>query len=261
MPSSVTLPIGVAVSSHVRTDRLNRRTRPGSATTSIRSCDSESRISYGVIPGSRVGTSAVSISTPTPPRAAISADELVSPAAPMSWIATMSSDVDQLEAGLEQQLLGEGIADLHLWPARFALLRQLLGGEAGAVDAVAPGPSPTHSRTLPTPWARARDQLRFPQQADAHRVDQRVAAVSRGEVDLAAERRDADAVAVVADASDDSGEEVAIARRVQRAEAEAVEHRDRTRAHGEHVAQNAADAGRGALVWLDRATGDCATRS
>ena len=47
--------------------------------------------------------------------------------------------VDQLEAGFQQQLLGEGIADLHLGPARLALLGQLLGGEAGAVDAVATG--------------------------------------------------------------------------------------------------------------------------
>jgi hypothetical protein len=41
------------------------------------------------MPGSRVGTRLVSISTPTPPRAAISADDDVSPAAPMSWMATM----------------------------------------------------------------------------------------------------------------------------------------------------------------------------
>ena len=45
------------------------------------------------MPSSRVGTSPVSISTPTPPRAAISALELVSPAAPMSWMATMRPEV------------------------------------------------------------------------------------------------------------------------------------------------------------------------
>src|SRR3989454_1159754 len=62
------------------------------ATTSIRSCDSGRRISYGVIAGSRVGASGRSISPPTPPFAAISADDDVRPAAPMSWIATMWPD-------------------------------------------------------------------------------------------------------------------------------------------------------------------------
>src|SRR2546426_798926 len=89
MPSSVTRPIGMAVSSHFAAMAWTCCRRSALATTSIRSWDSESRISYGVIPGSRVGTRARSISTPTPPRAAISAEEEVRPAAPMSWIATM----------------------------------------------------------------------------------------------------------------------------------------------------------------------------
>jgi len=84
MPSPVTFPIGVAVSSHFAAIAWTSITRSRFATTSIRSCDSESRISYGVIPGSRVGTLDRSISTPTPPRAAISAEDDVKPAAPMS---------------------------------------------------------------------------------------------------------------------------------------------------------------------------------
>ena len=40
-------------------------------------------------------------------------------------------------------------------------------------------------------------------------------------------------------------------RRVERAESQRVEQRDRPRAHGEDVAHDAADAGRGALVRLD----------
>ena len=45
----------------------------------MRSCDSESMISYGVIPVSRCGTC-----MPAPPRDPISQVEQVSPAAPMS---------------------------------------------------------------------------------------------------------------------------------------------------------------------------------
>ncbi len=43
------------------------------------------------MPVSRCGTWSRSSSIPTPPLPAISTEELVSPAAPMSWIATMAS--------------------------------------------------------------------------------------------------------------------------------------------------------------------------
>ena len=43
------------------------------------------------MPVSRAGTRSRSSSMPTPPLPAISTDELVSPAAPMSWMATMAS--------------------------------------------------------------------------------------------------------------------------------------------------------------------------
>ena len=46
--------------------------RPFLTTSSMRSCDSESMISYGVMPVSRCGTRLTSISMPVPPRAPIS---------------------------------------------------------------------------------------------------------------------------------------------------------------------------------------------
>ena len=84
------------------------------------------------------------------------------------------------------------------------------------------------------------------QEADAHRVDEAVRGVDVVEHDLAADVRDADRVAVGADAADRAREVV-----VGGAEAEAVEERDRPRAHRDDVAQDAADAGRGALERLD----------
>ena len=50
---------------------------------------------------------------PVPALLAISNDEQVRPAAPMSWMPTIASVAHQLEARLDQALLGEGIADLH----------------------------------------------------------------------------------------------------------------------------------------------------
>ena len=84
--------MGVAVSSHLAAIACAAAMRSGFATTSMRSWDSDSSTSYGVIPGSRVGTRERSISTPTPPFAAISADDEMRPAAPMSWMATMWPD-------------------------------------------------------------------------------------------------------------------------------------------------------------------------
>src|SRR5260370_5907530 len=84
--------------------------------------------------------------------------------------------------------------------------------------------------------------------ADAHRVDERVLRVALVEVPLAADWGDTDAVPIAADARDDSIEMMTRGR--QRAEAQGVEQGDGPGAHGDHVADDAAHAGRGALVWL-----------
>src|SRR5260370_2970469 len=85
-------------------------------------------------------------------------------------------------------------------------------------------------------------------QADAHRVDERVLRVALVEVHLAADRGDADAVPIAADARDDSIEMVT--RGPQRAATQGVQQGDGPGAQGDHVAVDAAHAGRGALVWL-----------
>src|SRR5258708_28465200 len=72
------------------------------------------------------------------------------------------------------------------------------------------------------------------------------------ELALTADRRHANAIAVAADSGDDPADEVACLGMIRAAEAEGVEQRDRPRAHGEHIAQDAADPGRRALVWLDK---------
>ena len=89
-PVSVTRPITAKSSSHFLKIASASASRPGWSTISIRSCDSESIISYGTIPASRQGTSSIWSSMPTPPLLAISTEEEVRPAAPMSWMATIA---------------------------------------------------------------------------------------------------------------------------------------------------------------------------
>ena len=90
-PSSVTCPISTACRSHFSKILCTASSLPFLTMTSMRSWLSESRISYGVMFASRCGTKATSISTPLPPRLAVSQVEQVRPAAPMSWMPTMWS--------------------------------------------------------------------------------------------------------------------------------------------------------------------------
>src|SRR5204862_6004692 len=73
-----------------------------------------------------------------------------------------------------------------------------------------------------------------------------------GERHVPADIGDADAVPVEGDAANDAADHPPRALVLRWTEEQAVEHGDRPRAHGEDVAQDAADAGRGALVRLDR---------
>ena len=98
-----------------------------------------------------------------------------------------------------------------------------------------------------------RHELLAPGDAEAHRVDQWVAGVFGRDHDLAADGGDTEAVPVAADPGDHADAQPTVAGVFERAEAQRVEQRDRLRAHRKDVAHDPADAGRRALVGLDRA--------
>ena len=128
-----------------------------------------------------------------------------------------------------------------------APVAELLAREDGrAADAVAAGGGAVeHDERSWRGRLRARHAVGG-KQPDAHRVDEAVVRVRLVEDRLAADRGHADAVAVVADAADRTGEVV-----VRRTEAQPVEQRDRPRAHRGDVAQDPADTRRRALERLD----------
>ena len=88
---SVTFPITVPPVSQRAQIASTSSTREGSTTASIRSCDSETITSNGSRSGLRSGTSATSMSIPTPPADAISEADEVRPAAPRSCRETSRS--------------------------------------------------------------------------------------------------------------------------------------------------------------------------
>ena len=88
-------------------------------------------------------------------------------------------------------------------------------------------------------------------ETDGHGVDEDIAIIACVELRLASDRGHADTIAVAADARHDAGHEAAGLRMAWVAEAQGVDQRDRPRAHGEYVAQDAADAGGRALIRFD----------
>ena len=163
--------------------------------------------------------------------------------------------LEQLERALEQLLLLERVADLDGRALGGVELVELRARQhRRAADPVAARARAEQQHDVADARGRRADQVVLLDQPEAHRVDEAVGLVGVLEVDLAADGRDADRVAVVADAGHRLLEQVARARRARDlAEAQRVEDRDRPRADREHVAQDAADAGGGALERLDRA--------
>ena len=86
--------------------------------------------------------------------------------------------------------------------------------------------------------------------AHAHGVDQGIALVTGVEADFPAHGGNPDAVAVVGDPGHHLAEQVADPGAVQSSEPEGVEQGNRTRAHGENVANDPADARRRPLEGL-----------
>ena len=159
---------------------------------------------------------------------------------------------EDLEAALDEHLLGERVADLDGGTlGRFRVVERRAGEHRRPADSVAAGARAEQHDLVPGTVGLGQLDAVGAHHSDAQRVDQRVAGVALVEVDLAADVRQAEAVAVAADARDDTGQHSRGVGRGDLAEAQRVHDRDRASAHGQDVAHDAADARRGALVRLD----------
>ena len=106
------------------------------------------------------------------------------------------------EAGFQQQLLQERIADLHVGPLGFRLFAELLAGHGGAMNAVAAGLGADVDHRIAFARGLGVENLIAPHQSQREGVDQRIARVAALELHLAADVRHAEAVAVRGDAAD-----------------------------------------------------------
>ncbi len=207
--------------------------------------------SQGSIPLSRRGTFSTSMSMPTPAARRHLRGRGGDPRRPEVLQGDEQVFLQQLQAALDEHLLGERVADLHVGPLGLGLLGELVGGEGGPVDAVAAGLGAEQDDEVPLARRAGAHEVLDPDEPDAHRVDERVPRVGRRELDLAADRRHPDGVAVAPDAAHDLAEEVAVPLLFQRPEPQRVQERHGPRAHGQDVADDPTDARRGPLVGLD----------
>ena len=123
--------------------------------------------------------------------------------------------------------------------------------DAGAADAVTTGARAEQDDLVADAGCLAEHQPVDRQHAEAEDVDERVARIAGVEHDLTTDGRHADRVAVSRDAGHDTFGDPAAPWFVEWPEAQRVHDGDRTSAHGEDVAQDAADTGGGSLVGLD----------
>ena len=98
---------------------------------------------------------------PVPARSAASTQLEVSPAAPQSCRALdpVAVRLGQFDAGLHQQLLHEGVADLHGRATLVGALVELDRGEGRAVDAVATRVRPDQHQRVAGPSRGGREEV------------------------------------------------------------------------------------------------------
>ena len=89
------------------------------------------------------------------------------------------------------------------------------------------------------------------QHPDAQGVDERIAVIGGVEEGLAADRGQAEAVAIVGDPRNNTGQHTCGIWSIQRAESQSIHDADRASAHRHDVANDATDSGSCALVGLD----------
>ena len=110
----------------------------------------------------------------------------------------------ELEAGFEQQLLGERVADLDGRALLFGVRLERRRRHARAMDAVASGLRAEIDDRIADAGRGRREDRVPPGDADGHRIDEDVAVIAPMEADRAADRRHAERIAVAADPGDDT---------------------------------------------------------
>ena len=157
----------------------------------------------------------------------------------------------RLQTGFEQQLFQERVAHLHVGALLLGLFAEFSRRHGGAVDTVAAGLRSDVDHGVADSGCLGVEDFVATKNTQRENVHQRVAVVALLKNALPADGGDAETVSVMRNAADYAFEDSAVAGVIGRAEAERIHHGDGAGAHGENVAQDAADAGGRALERLN----------
>ena len=165
---------------------------------------------------------------------------------------------EEFEAGFEEEFFAEGVADLHGGAVFLGFLGELARGEGGSGKAITAGFGSDIENGIAHALGGSAGDLLVLEDAEAEDIDERISRVAVVEIHLAADGRDADAISVVGDAIHHACEEAAVGGGLlgvsaDVAEAEGIHREHRAGAHGEDVADDAANACGCALEGLDGA--------
>ena len=133
----------------------------------------------------------------------------------------------------------------------FGILAEIGAGHSCAVDPVAPGLGADIDDRVADPGGGGVENLVLLSDADSHRVDQNVAIICAVEIGFPADGRHPDAVAIAADARNHAFDQRFHLRVIRPPKPQRIHVCHRPRAHGEDIAQNAANARRRALIGFD----------
>jgi len=158
----------------------------------------------------------------------------------------------QFEAGLDQQLFGEGIADLHRGPLGLGIFAEVGARHGRAMNTVTPGFGADIDDWIAHAGRRRVEYLVGIGHAHGHRIDQDIAVIGRVEIGFTRHRRHANAIAVAADPRDHTLYQMLHLGMLGTPETQRIGVGYWPRAHGEHVAQDPANPRRRTLVGLNR---------
>ena len=161
------------------------------------------------------------------------------------------ASLEGLQTSLDQALLQKRVPHLHGGAIVEGSRTEFGTGKAGAPHAItAGGTAHVHHWIANAGGTRTHDALGF-HQAQGHGVDEGIAGIAGVETNLAAHGGHANTIAVMGDARHHPLQQAAIAGIFEGPKAQGIEQGDRSGAHREDVAQDAADSGGSPLERLD----------
>ena len=119
------------------------------------------------------------------------------------------------------------------------------------MNAIAPGFRADIDDRRPDAGGSGIENLVCARKADTHGIDQNITVIAGIEINLAAHRWHADAIAIAANAGNHTGHEMARLFMVGLAEAQRVQIGNRTRTHCKHISHDAAHAGGRTLIGFN----------